>query len=317
MLGMIFRCYLRCVLACCEWAVLALTHAFLLLGLEPTWYKHAQKVAQQDSKAAIPGLKQQLQNKHSTQQAQQIHKSQLQAAYKQNMQLQHRLLVIEQILQQHCDPDALQLLAECKCGSPTMLSSPDIIKAAQFIKQHHADSYRCLVDAGMGDADCCIAAVKQNTKVTSLQCVDDDFCLRSCDSDEQAEYCEDSQMQSTQMPCVFDECICATDWLLDEVDSSQKHCYRPPALELDDGSCRLLLDAAPQEFLCPIGLDLITDPVVTPCGVTYNRPCIQQWIHRYGQDPGTNAPLTVGQLYPNLAMRDRIQKWLSDQGFET
>lgn len=67
-------------------------------------------------------------------------------------------------------PDALhvvapQLLAECKCGSPTMLSSPDIIKAAQFIKQHHADSYRCLVDAGMGDADCCIAAVKQNTKV--------------------------------------------------------------------------------------------------------------------------------------------------------
>lgn len=76
-------------------------------------------------------------------------------------------------------------------------------------------------------------------QVTSLQCVDDDFCLRSCDSDEQAEYCEDSQMQSTQMPCVFDECICATDWLLDEVDSSQKHCYRWDRSRR--GGCALLI----------------------------------------------------------------------------
>jgi hypothetical protein len=32
-----------------------------------------------------------------------------------------------------------------------------------------------------------------------------------------------------------------------------------------------LLEQAPEEFLCPISLQLLTDPVVTPGGVTYNR----------------------------------------------
>jgi hypothetical protein len=32
-----------------------------------------------------------------------------------------------------------------------------------------------------------------------------------------------------------------------------------------------LVAAAPQEYLCPVSLDLITDPVITPSGVTYDR----------------------------------------------
>ncbi len=157
----------------------------------------------------------------------------------------------------------------------------------------------------------------------------------------------------------------------------------------------------PQEFLCPMSMQLMTDPVVTPTGVTYDRcvaaaagrerlraavwrctghallmahllwcsrvlpafflaaspvsplicpssslgdvgnvarclqagscccaaqlccchltpggllPCrrsaLEQWIQRNHTDPATGQPLDCSQLYPNLSLRDMIQKWL-------
>lgn len=50
-------------------------------------------------------------------------------------------------------------------------------------------------------------------------------------------------------------------------------CCMVPPLEYDasDEEQRQLEDEAPGEFLCPIGRVLMTDPVCTPSGFTYQR----------------------------------------------
>jgi hypothetical protein len=43
-----------------------------------------------------------------------------------------------------------------------------------------------------------------------------------------------------------------------------------------------------------------------PGGITYERGALQDWIKRKGSDPATGYPLTLGQLYSNLNLRDQI-----------
>jgi hypothetical protein len=50
--------------------------------------------------------------------------------------------------------------------------------------------------------------------------------------------------------------------------------WQPPALDISQAKldvAHLDLSRMPQEFLCPISMQLMTDPVVTPAGLTYNR----------------------------------------------
>lgn len=72
------------------------------------------------------------------------------------------------------------------------------------------------------------------------------------------------------------------------------------------------LDAdVPPEFLCPISHDVMTDPVVSPSGVTYERSCICRWLENNSFEPATNRRLRPGSLYPNLALRHQIEAWAS------
>jgi hypothetical protein len=60
------------------------------------------------------------------------------------------------------------------------------------------------------------------------------------------------------------------------------------------------------------------DPVFTPSGFTYHRPCILDWITRTGRDPAQDgSPLSPTQLCPNVNLRDQIASWLQSQGVET
>ena len=34
-------------------------------------------------------------------------------------------------------------------------------------------------------------------------------------------------------------------------------------------------------------------------------------MRRFGRDPASRAPLCLSQIYPNLAVRDRIHQWLA------
>jgi len=62
---------------------------------------------------------------------------------------------------------------------------------------------------------------------------------------------------------------------------------------------------------CPITMEILHDPVLTPDGHTYERQAIEQWIRTHGTNPMTRQPLSLEQLSPN-----RIIKQLID-GFET
>ncbi|GBF95047.1 hypothetical protein Rsub_07548 [Raphidocelis subcapitata] len=62
----------------------------------------------------------------------------------------------------------------------------------------------------------------------------------------------------------------------------------------------------PQSFLCPLSQRVMTDPVVTPGGMTYDRGALADWIKRKGTDPATGHPLSGEQLYSNLNLRDQL-----------
>lgn len=59
----------------------------------------------------------------------------------------------------------------------------------------------------------------------------------------------------------------------------------------------------------------MTQPVVTPSGITYDNKSLSQWIETHHSDPATQAPLKLEHLYPNLALRDMIQEWLVNHQF--
>jgi Mg-chelatase subunit ChlD len=59
---------------------------------------------------------------------------------------------------------------------------------------------------------------------------------------------------------------------------------------------------------CPITMLPMTDPVMTPCGTSYERHAIEEWIRRNGNDPITKEPLSINRLRPNIALRTLIEQ---------
>lgn len=72
---------------------------------------------------------------------------------------------------------------------------------------------------------------------------------------------------------------------------------------------RQLLDA-PDALCCPITGQVMLQPVVTPCGKTFEYDAVRRWIRQHGKDPHSNQPLGLNQLYPNLVVRDMVERWL-------
>ncbi|GIL99438.1 hypothetical protein Vretimale_4601 [Volvox reticuliferus] len=86
----------------------------------------------------------------------------------------------------------------------------------------------------------------------------------------------------------------------------------PPPLDL--GICPAdRLDAVPDVLCCPISHGVMSLPVVAPSGTTFDYDSIRRWAQRHNTDPVNGAPLAEGDLYPNLAMRDIVERWLRQQ----
>ncbi|KAI3388393.1 hypothetical protein SNEBB_003753 [Seison nebaliae] len=68
------------------------------------------------------------------------------------------------------------------------------------------------------------------------------------------------------------------------------------------------------DTLCgKISFELMTDPVITPDGITYDRTCIEQHLQRIGRfDPLTRQSLTRDQLVPNLALKELINDFMTE-----
>ncbi|KAK6931005.1 Armadillo [Dillenia turbinata] len=66
----------------------------------------------------------------------------------------------------------------------------------------------------------------------------------------------------------------------------------------------------PDDFLCPISLELMRDPVIVSTGQTYERSYIQRWIDSGNATcPKTQQKLDNLTLTPNYVLRSLITQW--------
>ena len=68
----------------------------------------------------------------------------------------------------------------------------------------------------------------------------------------------------------------------------------------------------PDDFICPITLELFIDPVVAADGLTYERAAIQKWLDMHAEEeavpsPASGAPLSHRELVPNKQTLGRIR----------
>uniref|UniRef100_A0A2N9IWR3 RING-type E3 ubiquitin transferase n=1 Tax=Fagus sylvatica TaxID=28930 RepID=A0A2N9IWR3_FAGSY len=69
----------------------------------------------------------------------------------------------------------------------------------------------------------------------------------------------------------------------------------------------------PDEFRCPITLDLMRDPVIVASGHTYDRNSIARWINSgHYTCPKSGQKLLHMALIPNYALKCLIQQWYQD-----
>jgi len=78
-------------------------------------------------------------------------------------------------------------------------------------------------------------------------------------------------------------------------------------------SGREVSTSPPDEFRCPISLDLMIDPVIVASGQTYDRSSIARWIdagHLTCPKSGQNLPHMT--LIPNYVLRSLISRWCEE-----
>ncbi|XP_037911189.1 E3 ubiquitin-protein ligase CHIP isoform X2 [Hermetia illucens] len=68
------------------------------------------------------------------------------------------------------------------------------------------------------------------------------------------------------------------------------------------------------DYLCgKISFEILTDPVITPSGITYERKDIEEHLQRVGHfDPVTRVKLTQDQLIPNFSMKEVVDAFISE-----
>ena len=67
----------------------------------------------------------------------------------------------------------------------------------------------------------------------------------------------------------------------------------------------------PQEFLCPINLTIMKDPVIMPDGQTYERKAIEKALKISPFSPITKKPLNMKDATTNYALKSMIETFLS------
>ena len=70
-----------------------------------------------------------------------------------------------------------------------------------------------------------------------------------------------------------------------------------------------MASATPDEYLCPITLSIMTDPVIGSDGRTYERSAITQWLRSNPHSPLTREPMTLSVLKPNYALKSAIERY--------
>ncbi|KAL8159857.1 hypothetical protein V2J09_001394 [Rumex salicifolius] len=73
----------------------------------------------------------------------------------------------------------------------------------------------------------------------------------------------------------------------------------------------------PDDFRCPISLELMRDPVIVSTGQTYERACIQKWLDAgHKACPKTQQTLSNTDLVPNYVLKSLITLWCENNNVE-
>ena len=70
----------------------------------------------------------------------------------------------------------------------------------------------------------------------------------------------------------------------------------------------------PNQFICPVSLDIMSDPIICSDGYTYERVSILALTNSLS--PMTRQPIDKTILIPNLALKQLIEQYAQTNGFE-
>lgn len=69
------------------------------------------------------------------------------------------------------------------------------------------------------------------------------------------------------------------------------------------------LSKIPDDFVCPLTLELMADPVIAADSITYERIAIQSWMSKKKTSPSSGQDLQHEYLIQNLALKNVIETW--------
>ncbi|XP_010253985.1 PREDICTED: U-box domain-containing protein 14-like [Nelumbo nucifera] len=94
-------------------------------------------------------------------------------------------------------------------------------------------------------------------------------------------------------------------------------CSEGETSENDKSSVKHRSPVIPDDFRCPISLELMKDPVIVATGQTYERSCIQKWLDAgHKTCPKTQQTLLHTALTPNYVLKSLIAQWCESNGVE-
>jgi len=82
--------------------------------------------------------------------------------------------------------------------------------------------------------------------------------------------------------------------------------------ERNDDDCEI-----PERFICPLTLEVYTDPLMSRKGLSFEREAITEWLDRGNATcPLTREPLGYRGLVPNAKLRLEVEDWKQKHGYE-
>mmetsp|Transcript_45120 Transcript_45120/g.118348 ORF Transcript_45120/g.118348 Transcript_45120/m.118348 type:complete len:402 (+) Transcript_45120:218-1423(+) len=84
-----------------------------------------------------------------------------------------------------------------------------------------------------------------------------------------------------------------------------------PPLDLSDLVAALPADTIPHHFFCPISQDIMSDPVRTVDGHTYDRVSIERWFQHNHTSPLTGLVLPSVSLESHAVLRQQIEDFVA------
>jgi hypothetical protein len=93
----------------------------------------------------------------------------------------------------------------------------------------------------------------------------------------------------------------------DEIDMNTTNTTANNAMDDMESYVELMI---PSNFICPLTLEIMNDPLLSRHGQSYERSAIMEWIHQGNMTcPMTRQPLRLSGLITNHTLKVQIDQW--------